>query len=350
MNIGIAFTAKTIMKKTLSDRGLSVEDDVLEEYDKLETIEAIETALHDLGHQTCRLWWGEPLIEELKAKRDWLQLVFNISEGFGGRSREAQVPALLEMLGIPYVGSDAMALAVSLDKHATKAMARTAGVTIAKGGIIRPNGEPYTAARIAGFRLRQNLDYPMIVKPAYEGSSKGIRANALANKDDHDLAEKVNGVHVQYNQPALVEEFIWGREVTVGVVGAPLRILGIMEIRHRSGDPFAIYSLEAKRNWQEQVEYICNPKMPTEVLNSISEQSLAACEALGVRDVARVDFRLRGTSMEPVFLEINPLPGLNAENSDLCLLAQGLGVSYRDLIGHIIEGAVARTSVNAKAA
>jgi D-alanine-D-alanine ligase len=343
MNIGIAFTDKVTMKQTLTSRGLGVEDDVLEEYDRLETIESIEKALQALGHQTCRLWWGESMLEELKARKRWLHLVFNISEGYGGRSREAQVPAVLEMLGIPFVGSDAMALAVSLDKHATKSMAKTAGVTIARGGLLRPTGTLLTASSIFGFRRQQSLDYPMIIKPAYEGSSKGIRQNSLANIDDADLATKANMLFSQYHQPALIEEFVWGREVTVGVVGDPLRVLGIMEIRHRSGDPFAIYSLEAKRNWKEQIEYECNPDLPPGVLKALIDQSLAASEALGCRDVARVDFRLRGTNMDPVFLEINPLPGLHAE-SDLPLLANGVKVSYQELIQHIIEGALVRVS------
>ena len=347
MRIGITVTSKEMMRKELLGRGLAVDDDVLEEYDKLETIDAIEEAFQELGHETWRLWWGETLIQELSHKKHWLDLVFNISEGFGGRSREAQVPALLEMLGIPFVGSDAMAMAVSLDKHAAKALVRTTGVSVAKGFLVRSEND-CTDSTLAQMRLAHGLTYPLIVKPAYEGSSKGIRQDSLANTNDRDLADKVRSVLFKYAQPVLVEEFIWGREVTVAVVGDPPHVLGVMEIRLRSNDPFAIYSLESKRNWKEDVKYLCQPDLPEGILKKLHTEAISAFEALGCKDMARVDFRLRGTNLEPVFLEINPLPGLNSDSSDLCLMAAGLGISYRDLLKAITGGAVARTLSQSK--
>jgi D-alanine-D-alanine ligase len=337
----MTFNLRSEMGRILWNRGITLQDDALEEYDQPETLAAIEKVLMAQGHDVKRLGngWGESLLTELGKWGGQLDLVFNIAEGYGGRSREAQVPAVLEMLSIPFVGSDAMALAVSLDKQATKSLVRAAGVTIPKGFLVR---KPATVSEL--FLLRRNigLEYPLIVKPAYEGSSKGIRQSSLINTTDEDLRAKVDEVIHDYNQPALVEEFIWGREVTVGIVGDPPEVLGIMEIAHKSRDPYAIYSLEVKRNWKEEVVYTCPPsRLDSLVEDQLRSQALAAFEALGCRDFARVDFRLRGTNSQPVFLEINPLPGLNPA-SDLPLMAEAQKISYDTLIGRIIAGAIRR--------
>jgi D-alanine-D-alanine ligase len=364
VNIGLTYTLKTDMEKELRSRNIPIGEDTLEEYDKPETVTGLCEAIRAAGHTPLRLGWGKDLIyaaqngviidfnsksirflpgggSVFQNEDDpiCIDLVFNIAEGYGGRSREAQVPAFLEMFGVPYVGSDPMALAVSLDKHASKTLARAKGVTVPQGILVQPGKtmEPST-------RWSNRLEFPLIVKPAYEGSSKGIRMDSVV-QDDDQLKARVQEIHVTYKQPAIVEEYIWGREVTVGIIGDPPRVLGVMEIvpKDKSKIAWTIYSLEVKRHWQEVADYRVNPEFPHGIREQLEREALDAFDALGCKDFARVDFRLRGTGQQPVFLEINPLPGLN-EGSDLPLLAKGLGMGYEKLIGEILEGAIRRTS------
>lgn len=314
-------------------------DDRFEEFDKPETVEAIAGALRSEGHQVVLLGDGRDLIA--RVLDDPPDFVWNLAEGQGvGRNREARVPALLEMLDIPYSGSDPLTLAATLDKGVAKRLVQCEGVAVPGGvAITVEEGGAAAEARVAA--LGAAVGYPLIVKPAFEGSSKGIRGRCLVNSSAEAVAVCRDLAH-DYGQPVLVEEFIAGDELTVGVIGngAGAAVLGVMRIRPRQPEARFVYSLDVKRDWINQVEYEVPARLSEELLERVGLTALAAYRALNCRDFARIDFRLReGT---PYFLEANPLPGLAPGTSDLVILARGLGVGHADLIRRVLRAALAR--------
>jgi D-alanine-D-alanine ligase len=313
-------------------------DDFQEEFDSPATVAAIAAALRGLGHEVQLLGDGRELLEQLLAQPP--DFVFNFAEGHGiSRSREARVPAVLEMLGIQYTGSDPLTLAVSLDKDCCKRLVQTAGVAVPRGFLLRFQDRE-SLPLVVGQRCR--FPFPYLLKPAWEGSSKGIRGKCLVDSLEQliDVAESIWRDH---RQPILVEEFIDGDELTVGMIGNdPPSVLGTMRvIPQRPTDRF-IYSLEVKRDYEAQVFYECPPRFPAAVTAAVQEAAFAAYAALGCRDVSRIDFRLRDGI--PYFLEVNPLPGLNPTSSDLVILARRCGWSYEQLIAAILEAARERTA------
>lgn len=338
MKIGLTYTEKNEMAEFLHARqGKAITDDELEEYDRVETVEAIFGSLRALGHDVVDLGWGYALLDYVlnESRLAALDFVFNIAEGVGGRSRESQVPALLEMFGIPYVGSDPLALAASLDKGVTRTLAAAAGVLVPRGFVSR-----LTPEEAVEQRYMLDLEYPLIVKPLHEGSSRGVRRVSVV-EDDHRFQDMLVRVRDEYRQPALVEEFIDGPEVTVGVVGDPPAIVGIMEIAPKSEQTWQVYGLEVKRDYQRLVDYFTPPRFNGDAIEDTSNAALRVFQALGCRDVARIDFRLT-VAGRPYLLDINPLPGLDPVNSDLVIMAKQLGLSHADLVGKIIAGAVRR--------
>jgi D-alanine-D-alanine ligase len=293
-----------------------------------------------LGHEVILLGDGRELLRRLLA--DPPDFVFNIAEGHGAsRSREARVPAVLEMLNIPYSGSDPLTLAVTLDKDCARRLVASAGVPVPMGFVVQPDEHFGSYGR----RLWSSIDgpFPVIVKPAWEGSSKGIRQHCIAD-DREQLVEVINELRQAYSQPVLVEEFVQGDELTVGVLGNnPPSILGVMRVVPVQPSDRFIYSLEIKRDYQRQVCYECPPPYSREVLERIETAAINSYRALGCRDVSRVDFRLRNGI--PYFLEVNPLPGINPETSDLVILAGLRDWSYRQLIATILQNAFERTGV-----
>jgi D-alanine-D-alanine ligase len=312
-------------------------DDLEEEFDSPVTVEAIATVLRGLGHQVELLGDGKPMLERLL--RDPPDFVFNIAEGQGvGRSREARVPAVLEMLRIPHTGSDPLTLAVTLDKDCAKRLVASASVAVPFGFTI-----PADAVR-KGFRDYEpptaEWRFPVIVKPAWEGSSKGIRGKCVVDDVDEMLGAVMDQAR-DYWQPILVEEYIQGDELTVGVIGNdPPRIIGVMRVVPTRKEKRFVYGLEVKRDYLRRVTYECPAKLLPDQLRAVEEAALKAFRALGCRDVARVDFRLRDGV--PYFLEINPLPGLNPQSSDLVILAKLAGWTYEQLIGRILQAALDR--------
>lgn len=310
-------------------------DDEEEEYDSPETILALKETLESFGHDVELLGDGEPLLKRLLAgpKPDF---VFNIAEGRGvGRSREARVPAVLEMLGIPYSGSDPLTLAVTLDKDCAKRLVQAAGVPV-PAWVTLADGELLPSAE--GLR---DLPWPRIVKPAFEGSSKGVRSVSVVHTPEQQDAV-VREMQSQYRQPLLVEEFIDGAELTVGIVGnRPPEVLGIMKIvpTQETNAPF-VYGLEVKRDWKRRVRYECPARLTFEENQAVLRAALWAWRALGCRDVSRIDFRLR--EGVPYFLEVNPLPGLSPTTGDLVLLSAQQGLSYPDLVRKILQSSLAR--------
>jgi len=328
MKIGLAYDLKSDVETVAGDP-----DDALEEYDGEETVGSIAQALTRLRHRVVRLGGGRAFLRGVL--REQLDMVFTIAEGRGNyRSREAQVPAVLEMLGIPYVGSDPSCLALCLDKPLAKHLAASAGIMTPAWQVVG-DGQALEAIDWSGFT------FPAFVKPCWEGSSKGIGRGARV---DSCAAMKQEVVRLlsTYQQPVLVEEFIRGRELTVGIVGTPPRVMGIMAVVPLAGDdPDFFYSIEVKRDWRRQVRYECPAHLSRETANRIAGDSLTVFKTLGCRDMARIDFRLDGKG-QPYFIEANPLPGLKPGHSDYPMIAQHAGIDYESLIGGILDSALRR--------
>lgn len=336
MDIGLAFDLK-------SEEGPSgeVPEDWEEEFDSPITIAALTDVFQSLGHHVRALGNGRKLLESLlKHPPDFL---FNLAEGVGvSRSREARVPAVCEMLGIAYSGSDPLALSLSLDKDLTRKLAKSAGVAVPAGLTISFPSLHYDGqfAEFPGMLAASGLNLPVIAKPVYEGSSKGIRRKCLIESLE-SFGPTVFDLWSLYRQPILVEEFISGEEITVGIIGNdPPHVLGVMQIMPKQPTEHFVYSLEVKRDFRNLVNYECPARLPVDLLREIEASALTVFEELGCRDFARVDFRLRdGVAY---FLEINPLPGLNPESSDLVIMANLLGVSHKELVMKILNCALDR--------
>jgi D-alanine-D-alanine ligase len=327
VRIGLSFDLKT----AVAGRPLAVED-ALEEYDSPETVELISAALMSKGHTVVRLGGGVSFMDNIR--RETVDIVFNIAEGRGVyRSREAQVPAVLEMLDIPYTGSDPLTLALCLDKALTKKLVAAEGVQTPGWLVIGNEAELDRAAW-------ETLNFPVIIKPAAEGSSKGIRLTSLAH-DVRQAEDEVRRILSGYRQPVMIEEFISGEEVTVGMVGnSTPQIVGIMRVVPKKPVEHFVYSLEVKRDYVNLVDYECPARLPEKTLDRMEEFSFKTFKTLGCRDFSRVDFRV-GRDGTPYFIEINPLPGLGSY-SDLVIMALMLGWTYEALIGAVLDAALER--------
>jgi D-alanine-D-alanine ligase len=336
MRIGITYDLK-------GDTPLSpgAPDDLQEEFDSPVTIEAIAHVLRDLGHDVRKLGDGRGLLEQLLA--DPPDFVFNFAEGQGtGRSREARVPAVLEMLGIAHTGSDPLTLGVTLDKECAKRLAASYGVAVPKGGTVNPSQSELKQDWLAGLR------FPLIVKPAWEGSSKGIRNRCVVENLDQ-LHAVLRELSVAYRQPLLVEEYIRGDEITVGIIGNQQpQVLGVMRVLPVQATEHFVYSLEVKRDYLRQVRYECPAKLAAREYQAVDNAARRVFAALNCQDVARVDFRLRDGV--PYFLEVNPLPGLHPESSDLVIMAKLVGWTYPQLIEAILQAALERCATARNAA
>lgn len=315
MRVGFVYNVRRI------DAG---EDDA--EFDEPETIKAISAAIAANGHEVVGLEADRTLPTALTAAE--VDVVFNMAEGRGQRSREAQVPALLELLCIPYTGSDAVTLGITLDKPLASALVSARGVATPRGFVMRSTDDP----------VPSEFSFPAIVKPVHEGSSKGISNESIVF-DEAGLRKRAGVIAARYEQPVVCEEYVVGREITVGLLGTPARVLPPMEVVFLEGGELPLYSFEVKRRFEELVRYEVPAALTPEELSAVERSSLTAFEALGCRDVARIDFRLdeEGT---PYFLECNPLPGLAPGVGDLTFIAEAAGLSFEELIGEILAGAI----------
>jgi D-alanine-D-alanine ligase len=308
-------------------------DDWFEEYDSAETIAAICTALAGLGVEPVPIVADRRLPSDLeKGKFDF---AFNIAEGVGRRCRAAVAAAVCELIGLPYTGSDPLTLAVTQDK----AVARR---------IVSPNIPVAPAVlvdNIADAPGLAALDYPVIVKPNDEGSSKGI-GNGSVCRSPEAAAARCRWLRARYGCPALVEEFLPGMEVTAAVHGngAACRILGLMEIAPTRFTQSFVYDIDVKRNWRRRVQYYTPPRLPGAMCDAVEALALEAYQLLGCRDIARIDFRFDAEGRAH-FLECNPLPGLDPANSDIVILSREI-LAYDDLVRGILLDAAQRTGTS----
>lgn len=328
MRVGLSYDLKATVPLSPD-----LPEDALEEYDSPETVTALATAIESLHHSTVKLGGGREFINN--TLREKVDIVFNIAEGLGNyRSREAQVPAILEMLNIPYSGSDPQCLAICLDKPLSKKLVSTAGISTPNWRVIKNNHELNEITE-------EDILFPVFIKPAHEGSSMGIDSGSKVEYFDQ-FRIIVTKMLDRYRQPILVEEFISGDDITVGIIGnSPPVIVGIMRVLPRKNEPQFVYSLEIKRNWEHLVEYECPAKLGERVLKKIEDYSLKLFQTLGCRDFARIDFKL-GPGVEPFFLEINPLPSLNPKSGDLPIMAYKMGWVYEELIATVLKSAIER--------
>jgi D-alanine-D-alanine ligase len=304
-------------------------DDSEAEYDSPKTLQAIREAIASYGHEVVDLEANAELPAKLQSNP--VDLVFNIAEGIKGRNREAQIPAMLELLDIPYTGSDPAALSIALDKALAKRVVSQQGISTPEFLLMHTSKE----------RLPKDLRFPAIVKPVAEGSSKGILPKSVV-QTEAELREAARELIGRYHQPALVESYIEGREFTVGMLGERRpKVLPIMEIVFTAGEALPVYDFSAKLDWTHRVRYDVPAKLEPAQQREIERVARACFSALGCRDVARVDFRMDQAG-RVYFLECNPLPGLTPGWSDLVMIAQAAGLEYKALIGEILSYAIRR--------
>lgn len=324
LTVGLTYNMKRIKAKSAED------DDSEAEFDSLSTISAISEAIASHGHEVIPIEATSELPAIISNMK--LDLVFNVAEGLQGRSREAQIPAILELVGIPYVGSDPATLAVCLDKTLAKKMVRAAGIATPDFVLMKTGNE----------HLPKSMKFPMIVKPYAEGSSKGVMGVNVV-ETEQQLRENAKALIARYRQPVLVENYLCGREFTVGLLGEYRpRVLPPMEIVfHAAPGAHPVYAFDHKLAFNDQVSYDVPAKIDPALANRIGQAARGAFRALGCRDVARIDLRLdeRG---KVHFIECNPLPGLTPKWSDLCLIGEAAGMDYRSLIGEIMAPALRR--------
>jgi D-alanine-D-alanine ligase len=307
-----------------------IPDDAFEEYDSPATIAAIQRALCGLGLQTDLIAADRRLPTRLE--QGGYNFAFNIAEGHRRRCREAVAAAVCELLELPYSGSDVLTLATTLDKAVARRLV-SPDVPVAPAVLL---DGPDTSDEL------EQLRYPVIVKPNDEGSSKGIRDDAIARNLAGAL-DRARRLRAHYGCPVLVEEYLSGPEVTVGILGngTSAEILGVMEIAPVANDPLFIYSIDVKRDWRKRVAYHVPPRLPAATVDTVGRYALLAYRLLGCRDFARIDFRLDAEG-RPCFLECNPLPGLDPDNSDLVILARHRNITYDQLVQRIFREAFER--------
>lgn len=299
------------------------------EFDRVDTIDAIDDALAALGHTTDRIGNVKQLVSRLAAGNRW-DLVFNIAEGMYGVGREAVVPALLDAYRIPYTFSDPFVLTLTLHKGMTKAVIRDAGLLTADFALVNSPDE-IDAVR---------LPYPLFAKPVAEGTGKGISDTSRISSPE-ELRSVCERLLKEFSQAVLVETYLPGREFTAGVVGTgnDAHIIGVMEVLFRDKkDRDLIYSYHTKSNYEEMIVY----SVPEQsVIHSCSELALASWKTLGCRDGGRVDIRMDAQG-RPSFIEVNPLAGLNPVHSDLPILCRLNGISFQYLIERILLSTLKR--------
>ncbi|MBM3245113.1 MAG: ATP-grasp domain-containing protein [Candidatus Omnitrophica bacterium] len=325
--VGLTYDLKSDYKLKKGDP-----PDANAEFDHPSTIGVIASAIESQGYKVKRIGNCSSLLEKIDSLN--VDIVFNISEGRIGRNRESQVPMLLEMAGIPFVGADALTLALTLDKVMAKKVFIAENI---------PTPKFFEIKHIESLDT-DHLKFPLIVKPRFEGSSKGLSENSRVENMD-GLRTQAEYVINTYKQPALVEEFISGQEFTVAVVGNdPPEVLPAVQIKIdgklKLNNKFYTFS----RITSDRLEYICPARIPADLKNKLSEYAMRTYNAVECRDFGRVDFRVDANGNVYV-LEINPLPSLSTEDV-FPLVAKEVGLSYNQIIGKILKVAFERHNLN----
>jgi len=307
------------------------------EFDSEHTVQAIASAIRNNGHSvdlvevsSCNLL--------VHFRQNPVDIVFNIAEGKSGRCRESQVPAILDLLNIPYTGSNTFSLAIALDKALTKKILISEGIPTPNYQLFKKGTEPLNPA----------LKFPLIVKPNREGSAKGINLNNVVFNKQR-LYEEVNKVLGVYDQEALVEEFIEGKELTVGILeNGKTTIFPILEIDFstcsKSNEYFYSWRMkeyQGDANLGLTPTFHCPARLDKEIENRVKEIALRTHHAIGCYDISRTDIRLSADNI-PYVLEINPLPGLDPLESNFPMMAKAAGMQYEKLVGAILASASER--------
>jgi D-alanine-D-alanine ligase len=318
-----------------------VPEDALADFDHIETIQAIQAAIETDGHRTVFIQADSNLPYAIRQIKP--DICFNIAEGLGGDGREAQVPGLLEMLRIPYTGSRVVTNAISLDKTLTKRIWRDRRLPVAPFQEFLTGNEP----------LRPELRFPLFVKPAREGTGMGMGMQAIAYSEA-EVRERVKWVINTYRQPALVEHYLPGREFTVAVMGRSdsklysrhpewydvdgFHRFPIMELDSMCSVTPGVYGREAKNKdigEEGAPAFYCPASVDHELAKKLQYYAWRGHNMLGALDISRVDIRLDAKG-QPCLIEINTLPGLTPDFSDLCVIANADGIRYEDLILEIL--------------
>jgi D-alanine-D-alanine ligase len=303
-------------------------DEATAEFDRVDTIDAIESALQQQEFETDRIGNVKHLVKRLASGHKW-DMVFNIAEGMFGIGREALVPALLDAYNIPYTFSDPLVLAFTLHKGLTKSIVRNAGI---------PTADFFVVEKISDIE-KVSLPFPLFAKPIAEGTGKGI--NHLSRIDSKEKLKLACSYMLEkFKQPVLVETFLPGREFTIGVVGTgdDASVVGAMEVIFKSTDE--IYSYSNKANYEKMIEY----KIPEDaIMENCKKLALDVWRVLNCRDGGRIDVRMDGKGVLN-FIEVNPLAGLNPVHSDLPIICRLNGISFQDLIKKIMKSAQKRIS------
>lgn len=326
--------------------------DMWDDLDSEKTIASIMAALESRGHRVTFLEGDATLYDSLRQTKP--DICFNICEGHWGDSRESQVPAVLEMLRIPYTGSRVLSLALTLDKPMTKRV-------LAYHNLPTP---PFQTFERVNEPLDPDMTFPLFVKPSREGTGMGVSAESIV-QDEVQLRRQLRRLFDRYDQPVLAERYIEGREVTVGVVGnltgpvawrlpenedAPRMSRGLhffppleVDMSQYPEEEAGVYTSKIKVDLADDFHYLCPAPLSAEKVEELNWLTAATFRVTGCQDVARVDFRFdKHDNDKPYILEINPLPGLNPGYSDLCVEAQAGGWTYEELVNRILDEAIER--------
>ena len=325
--------------------------DQWDDLDSEKTVLALIDAIRDGGHD-CEFLEGDiTLYDTVRSYQP--DICFNICEGHVGDAREAQVPAILEMLRIPYTGSKVLTLALALDKPMTKRILTYHDLPTPQFQVFERADEP----------LSPDMIFPMFAKPSREGTGIGVTADSIIMNEEQ-LRDRVQSLIDRYKQPVLVEQYIEGREITVGLVGnlegpaarripenddapriqAGLHFFPPLEVDLSPyQDTDTVYSNRLKVDLAEELNYICPAPLELDLLSDLNWYTAAIFRVTGGLDVSRVDFRLdMHDNWKPYILEINPLPGLSPKSSDLVIEAAAEGIEHTELVNMILNTALKR--------
>lgn len=325
--VGLTYDLKTDYRFQKGDP-----PDANAEFDHPSTIDVIAAAIESGGFKVKRIGNVASLLKHIHNLG--VDIVFNISEGKEGRNRESQAPLLLEMAGVPFVGSDALTLGVTLDKVMAKKVFIADGI---------PTPRFFEIKSAAELTHTDHCRFPLIVKPRFEGSSKGLSESSRV-ENMKDLARQVEFIVNTYRQPALVEEFISGQEFTVAIIGNDEpKVMPIVQIKidgdFQLNDKFYTFARIAS----ERLEYVCPSPISRELEQKLADLALKTYRSVECRDFGRVDFRVDAQG-NPYVLEINPLPSLSTEDVFL-LVAKAIGISYEEIVVRILRTAMKRYGI-----